>query len=122
MIENSDRGITIAKPLAWTMVTGLILGSIWVGQTTGQVRGQLDSVASSIDALEATQGVREARDREDRRSFEDRLRAVETNRVQDSSELSALRRDLTSFRDELKEATSLLRQAIASPDVPQFNP
>lgn len=122
MIENSDRGITIAKPLAWTMVTGLVLGSIWVGQTTGEVRGQLASVSESLAGIEAAQGLRESRDREDRRTLEDRLRAVENSRIQDSSELTALRRDLTGFREELKEATGLLRSVITNGEVPRGAP
>ena len=112
MIENSDRGITLAKPLAWTILSGLVVAGIWIGQTSGELQTELGAVAKSLAGLEASQALSEARDREDRRSFEDRLRAVETSRVQDTTELNALRRELTTFREELQEATDLLRTAI----------
>lgn len=31
MIENSDRGITINKSLAWTMLVAIVAGGFWVG-------------------------------------------------------------------------------------------
>ncbi len=112
MIENSDRGITLAKPLAWTILVGLVSAGIWVGTTSGSIRTELAALVDNVAEIQTGQSIREQRDREDRASIEARLRAVETSRAQDASEIGALRRDLGEFRNELKEATSLLRQAI----------
>ena len=118
MIENSDRGITLAKPLAWTILVGLIMAGLMVGTTAGSVKSELTAVARSLAEIQSAQAVREQRDREDREALESRLRAVETSRAQDASEIGALRRDLSDFRTELKDATSLLRQAIGRGSVP----
>ncbi|MGR3495234.1 hypothetical protein [Citreimonas sp.] len=47
-IENSDRGFTINKPLAWTMLTGVLgggvavlLAGIWIGGQVSQARGDI---------------------------------------------------------------------------------
>lgn len=31
MVENSDRGITLNKSLAWAILTALVAGGFWVG-------------------------------------------------------------------------------------------
>ncbi len=57
MIENSERGITLNKSLAWTILTGVLAGGIWIGvQVTGAKEG--------IIALES----RQTEDRADIRS------------------------------------------------------
>lgn len=112
MIENSDRGITLAKPLAWTMLVGLLSGGVWVGGTIGSVRSELGSLVDKVSEQQAAASVRATRDDQDRQSMEARLRAVEVSRAQDASEIGALRRDLSDFRSELKEATRLLQEAM----------
>ena len=54
MIENSDRGITLNKSLAWTMATALVAGGIWVGvQITSTKEGiQVLSQRQAEDRLE----------------------------------------------------------------------
>jgi hypothetical protein len=112
MIENSDRGITLAKPLAWSIFIAIIGGGIWVGQQTGSVQSELVTVAGALSEIKAAQSVREERSQRDREALDVRLRAVENSRVQDAAEINGLRRDLTDFRAELKEATSLFRNAV----------
>jgi hypothetical protein len=57
MIENSDRGITLNKSLAWTMATGLILVGLWVGI-------QVTELKSAVQEL----GVRQSEDRSEIRA------------------------------------------------------
>lgn len=52
MIENSDRGITLNKSLAWTMATGLLLAGLWLGV-------QMTELKSAVEDL----GTRQAEDR-----------------------------------------------------------
>jgi len=44
VIENSERGITINKTLAWTMLTSLLLGGFWIGV-------QVTAASSGIQGL-----------------------------------------------------------------------
>lgn len=62
MIENSERGITLNKSLAWTILTALVVGGIWVGQQVGET-------ASSVRMLSD-------RSTEDRRSIQANATAI----------------------------------------------
>jgi hypothetical protein len=58
MIENSERGITLAKPLAWTILTALIVGGVWIGAQIGaleEVVRRLDRTDARVTALETRQ-------------------------------------------------------------------
>lgn len=44
MIENSDRGITINKSLAWTMVVGLLGAGLWLGAQMGELQSSLNAL------------------------------------------------------------------------------
>lgn len=58
MIENSDRGLTIAKPLAWSILVALVGGGIWVGSQIGvlaEVQRQVDANRGQIAELRAIQ-------------------------------------------------------------------
>jgi len=43
-IENSDRGITLNKQLAWTIATALIACGIWVGFEVNAARSGIASL------------------------------------------------------------------------------
>jgi enoyl-[acyl-carrier-protein] reductase (NADH) len=40
-IENSERGITLNKSLAWTIVSALVGAGIWVGMQVSSTRTEL---------------------------------------------------------------------------------
>ena len=42
MIENSDRGITLNKQLAWTIGVGLICAGLYVGLTIATLSTQME--------------------------------------------------------------------------------
>lgn len=44
MIENSDRGITLNKSLAWTLAAALGTGGMWVGTTVAELRSEVRSL------------------------------------------------------------------------------
>lgn len=48
-IENSERGITLAKPLAWSILVSLIAGVLWIGLQVGKV----EEVASRLERFDA---------------------------------------------------------------------
>ena len=96
MIENSDRGITLNKQLAWTMGGGLIGAGLYVGLTIATLSTQ---VAQSRDAwAEATLA---------RQQLETRVRAVEINQAGQTSDLRAIQVDIS----EIKAAISKIGDA-----------
>lgn len=101
-IQTDERGITINKTLAWTMVVALISASILAGR-------EFQKTQSSITALADTQTQRHNETLTFRRDTENRIRSLEAARATDGSEIGALRRDLTSFRSDIQELKQLLR-------------
>lgn len=61
MIENSDRGITLNKGLAWTMLVGLLGGGYWVGTTISDMSGNLRSTGAVLEHLSLEGSDRERR-------------------------------------------------------------
>lgn len=58
MIENGDRGITLAKPLAWTILVAMLLGGIWVGSQIGtltEVQRRVDGNSARLSRMEEMQ-------------------------------------------------------------------
>jgi len=103
MIENSDRGITVNKALAWTIVSGLLAGGFFMGSELASTKAiltemKLSSEASRLEIKRVTDGI------------DTRLRAVETSRASDATEIIALRRDIGDFRREVRELTALLER------------
>ncbi len=68
MIENSERGITLNKPLAWSIATALVVGGIYFGTTVTTLEQSLQSLD---DRVIVQRNASEAR--------ETRLRALENN-------------------------------------------
>ena len=57
MIENSDRGITLNKPLAWTMLVTLA-GLIWFGASTvSSLQSSVESLTAAKNRTESTIGL-----------------------------------------------------------------
>lgn len=103
MIENSDRGITVNKALAWTIVCGLIGGGFFMGAELASTKAILTEIKqgsenSRMEMKRVTDGI------------DVRLRAVEMNRASDATEIIGLRREIGDFRGEVRELTKLLRE------------
>ena len=87
MIENSDRGITLNKQLAWAIGSGLIGSGLYVGLTIATLSTQ---VAQSRDAwAEATLA---------RQQLETRVRAVEINQAGQTSDLRAIQVGISEIK------------------------
>ena len=93
VIENSDRGITLNKQLAWTVGVGLIGAGLYVGLTIATLSTQMEQ---SRDAwIEAELA---------RNQIEARVRAVEINQASQTSDLRAIQIGIS----EIKSAVSKL--------------
>ena len=100
-IENSDRGITLNKSLAWTMAVGLITGSIWLGGNMASVSARMDQFAevSSIGFSE-------------RAELEIRVRALENSMAQSRVQFEAIYGAIQDLKTDQREITNLLRQIV----------
>lgn len=101
-IQNDERGITVNKSLAWTILGTMVLAGIWLGTETAGMK-------AAVQSLGTTQAQRHEETLQVRRDTDTRLRILENSRASDSSEINALRRDLTSFRADMQELKGLLR-------------
>lgn len=102
MIENSDRGITLAKPLAWAVLV-FLLGSVWTG---GNLIGNIRTTqASNIDKIEGLT--------KETSEIQGRIRVLEnlTNRLDEN--IQELRRGVEAIQTEQRETNRLLREYLA---------
>ena len=78
-IENSDRGVTLNKSLAWTMAVGLITASLFTGIQMASVTSKLDEVSRIGD-----------RAAHDRRQIEIRVRSLEQSKARDDERFTSI--------------------------------
>lgn len=116
MIENSDRGITLNKSLAWTMLVA-ICGLVWFG---GATITRLQAATETLTAtLNRTEQIMSA-DRAHTISIEARVRVLENTATRQDVKFDMLSRGLDEVkiipaRDErVAAADSALRRLSAS--------
>jgi chromosome segregation ATPase len=99
MIENSDRGITLAKPLAWTMLVSVI-GAVWYGGgVVASLNQSTQNVLGSLAAIQAASV-----------QVEGRVRALENNASRQDARFEALKQSLDEVKEQGRETNTLLRQ------------
>lgn len=63
-IESSERGITLTKSLAWTVLVGIFGGGLWLGVQIATLSTQIEALTSTVsiqsDRLEAAESRAEA--------------------------------------------------------------
>lgn len=104
-IENSDRGITLNKSLAWTVAVGLLTGGGWVGiQVTTATNGMQTLAARQVeDRAEIranSQRISEIRSQSDR--ADERLQSIDRR-------LQALDPRLLRIEQAMNEISRYLR-------------
>lgn len=107
-MEVGDRGITLSKALAWTIVTGLCVAAYWLGS-------EMRHTQTTLEGLVKQQTERHAETMSYRRDIEQqsreqdrRIRVLEAAREASTSEMTALRRDLTGFRQDMRDLKELI--------------
>ena len=111
VIENNDRGITINKALAWTMlvsVTGLIW---WGGGTLASLQGAADRLTL---ALAETREMIVA-ERASSAQLEARVRALETSAARQDTRFDALSVSINELKSQARETNTLLRELAQRP-------
>jgi len=100
-IENSDRGITLNKGLAWTMACGMVGAGLWVGMQLASVTTKMDQISDvSVEAASA------------RLSLEVRIRSLENTMAQTRVQFETLYQSLQEIKADQRESTTLLRRIL----------
>jgi len=86
MIENSDRGITLNKSLAWTVASALVIAGLWVGGQVASLRGETEVLSQAINSLRVNINAAEAR----QTALTVRVRATETSLARQDERLSLI--------------------------------
>ena len=101
MIENSDRGITLAKPLAWSMLVAII-GAVWFGASTiAGLTSATQGVTSALAVMQASNG-----------QIEGRVRALENNASRQDARFDGLKQSLDEVKSQQRETNELLRKIL----------
>lgn len=100
-IANDDRGITVNKSLAWTLIVGLVGLGFWVGTqltilSSGMDQYQSDSKAAAIV----------------RSDLESRVRGLETRESRAAAITDGVRATLSEIKVQQSENNDLLRQLL----------
>jgi septal ring factor EnvC (AmiA/AmiB activator) len=106
MIENSERGVTLNKTLAWSLLVSLI-SLVWYGGTTVS---NLQNATNSVSKTLADMRELNALDRRNAVELEARIRQLENNASRTSAEFSALKEGLDEVKQAQRETNMLLRQ------------
>lgn len=101
MIENSDRGITMAKPLAWSMLASIV-AVVWFGGTTvSSLSNSTQAVTSALSTMQAANA-----------QIEGRVRVLETSAATGLARYDALKASLDEVKEQQRETNNLLRQIL----------
>lgn len=98
MIENSDRGITLNKGLAWTIFSAVLVGGIWIGV-------QVTTAKNGINILTERQS-------EDREAIQMNTRAINDLRRGEArmdQRLTNIERGIEQTRRDVSEILRYLR-------------
>lgn len=116
MIENSDRGITLNKPLAWTMAVAIV-SCVWFGGVTIQrLQSTAEHLASAVSELQgdiaserAQAEIRDNGRRAQAEMLEQRIRTLETSSARQGVQFDTLKASIDEMKLQLRELTELLR-------------
>ncbi|KJZ24087.1 hypothetical protein [Tritonibacter mobilis] len=103
MIENSDRGITLNKSLAWTVACALVGAGLWVGIQVATLRGETAGLSQTINGLRVDLTASEAR----QAALTSRVRANETALARQDERLSLILSTLNKIDNRLERMERL---------------
>lgn len=111
MIDSTDRGITINKALAWTMlvtVAGLLW---WGGGTLASLQGAADRLTSAL--METREMI--VVERASTAQLEARVRALENSATRQDVRFDALSVSINELKSQARETNTLLRELAERP-------
>lgn len=114
MIENSDRGLTINKSLAWTIVSGLVIASIGVGIQFATLSSGISTLRDDLAAASRSQADEVSR----RDLLAARVRSLETKSAARDASYEHLTRSLQEMKTQISENNRLLREMLSKTQLP----
>ena len=111
MIDNTDRGITVNRALAWTMlvsVTGLIW---WGGGTLASLQGAAERLTAAL--METREMI--VAERASSAQLEARVRALENSAARQDVRFDALSASINELKQQARESNDLLRELAQRP-------
>lgn len=111
MIDNTDRGITVNKALAWTMLvsaTGLIW---WGGGTLASLQGAAERLTAAL--METREMI--VAERASSAQLEARVRALENSAARQDVRFDALSTSINELKQQASESNDLLRELAQRP-------
>lgn len=109
-IQSDERGVTLNKSLAWTVVVGLLMAGIWMGTVTSSTSAAVQNLKEALADQNSDNLRGDSANRGERRELDGRLRVMETLRATDTSELISLRREMSSLSEDIKQLNKSLQQ------------
>ena len=111
MTETTERGITINKALAWTMLVSVIGLIWWGGGTLASLQGAEDRLTSALtDTREMIMA-----ERASSAQLEARVRALENSATRQDTRFDALSLSINELKLQAREANTLLRELAQRP-------
>ena len=104
MIENSDRGITLNKSLAWTMLSAFAVLIWWGGSTLAGLQDATRTLTAAL--IENKAAII---------SVEMRVRALENTQSRVDAQFGAMRESLSEIKEQNRSIEVLVRQYLQAP-------
>jgi septal ring factor EnvC (AmiA/AmiB activator) len=97
-IEQNDRGITLNKSLAWTMLVGLLGAGVWLGANMTETQEAVSTLAD-----------RQSEDRQEIRQNARAINSLRNSNARIDERLINIERSVRNTEDQLGEILRYLR-------------
>ena len=108
-IENSDRGITLNKSLAWSIVVALVGGGFWVGVQLTGLNAAIVNLGSERGSERVVTDQYRSQVNGDLRALGERTRSIENNAARDDARLLEILRLVTDLKDSVNAIDQQIR-------------
>lgn len=110
MIENSDRGITMNKQLAWSILLAVVGGGMWLGSTVAGLQATTSRFSMDLSESRLQITADNAAEKQAAMVLETRVRTLEVSATRQDARFDALSRSLDELKSQQRETNDLLRQ------------
>lgn len=105
MIENSDRGITIAKGLAWTIVATFVTLAFYTGNNLSDFKNATENLGEAIKGMQEEM----ASTREAAKELSTRVRFLENSYTRQDEKFLAIQSSIIRLEKGQQDTNDLLR-------------
>lgn len=111
-IENSDRGITLSKPIAWSAFAFIVTIAIAGVKSAITYGGQMAEITSTVESVQKAQEKADAKADRIHDNHSIRVRSLETSAARDDARIGAISDDISQIQTQVVENNRLLRQIV----------